>query len=158
MGIVKLPKMNEYEIKTAIEKENICRIAFIDKDFPYIAPFQYVFLNNTLYFHITDYGKKKKILAKNDRICLSIENFKQDLSDYYFISIRGKLEKVTDENEKQEIILKMVNEASKKYSANFLSAHGFERKEGWKTFSTEKSINIFKLIELKKRIGLQAIK
>jgi len=158
MGIIKLPKMNESEIKTAIEKENICRIAFIDKKFPYISPFQYVFLDNTLYFHITDYGKKKKILAKNNRICVSIENFNKDLSDYYFISIRGKLEKVNDKKEKETIILKMVSEASKKYSANFLSAHGFERKEGWKTFSIDKEINIFKLIELKKRIGLRAIK
>jgi len=158
MGLVKLPKMNESEIKAAVEKENICRIAFIDKKFPYIAPFQYVFFNNALYFHITDYGKKKKILAKNNRICVAIENFSKDLSDYYFISIRGKLEKVNDEKEKEAIVLKMVSEASKKYSANFLSAHGFEKKEGWKTFSIEKQINIFKLIELKRRIGLRAIK
>jgi len=82
MGIVKLPKMDEKEIREAIKSNNLCRIAFIEGNFPYISPFQYVFLNNALYFHFTDYGKKMQILKKNRNVCVSIERFEQDLSSY----------------------------------------------------------------------------
>ena len=59
MNIVKLPKMNDNEINKALKSQHICRIGFIDGDYPYISPFQYIYLNNYIYFHITDYGKKK---------------------------------------------------------------------------------------------------
>ena len=54
MSLIKLPKMDENEIKNALERESICRIAFIEDDFPYISPFQYVYMNGNLYFHFTD--------------------------------------------------------------------------------------------------------
>ncbi len=60
MGIVKLPKMAESEIKKPILDANSCRIAFIYGNFPYICPFQYVYLNDAFYFCFTDYGKKQK--------------------------------------------------------------------------------------------------
>jgi nitroimidazol reductase NimA-like FMN-containing flavoprotein (pyridoxamine 5'-phosphate oxidase superfamily) len=160
MALVKLPKMNEEEIKTAIEKDNICRIAFIDNDFPYISPFQYVFHKNTLYFHITDYGKKMKILEnkKRNNVCVAIEKFEPDLSYYYFIAIQGRLEKVEDEKQIADITEKMVGEARKKYSTNFLAAHGFDNKKGWEEFSLDKGVKIYKLKEMKRRIGLKGFK
>ena len=61
INIVKLPKMSDNDIKSALKSLNICRIGFIDGDYPYISPFQYIYLNNYMYFHLTDYGKKKQI-------------------------------------------------------------------------------------------------
>jgi nitroimidazol reductase NimA-like FMN-containing flavoprotein (pyridoxamine 5'-phosphate oxidase superfamily) len=55
---VKLPKMSEDEIEKLVEEQMLCRIAFKGDQHPYIAPFQYIRINGTLYFHFTDYGKR----------------------------------------------------------------------------------------------------
>ena len=108
MTVVKLPKMNEEEINRALNEKNLCRIAFIDGRYPYISPFQYVYINNQLYFHFTDYGKKKRILSENPNICVSIEHFEQDLSNYYFISIQGSLVLVQNDEEKAQVLNLMI--------------------------------------------------
>ncbi len=156
MKIIKLPEMTDMEINKALESQNICRIAFIDKDYPYISPFQYLYLNNILYFHFTDYGKKKEILEKNRNVCVSIEKFAQDLSEYFFISIQGKLNPVDDSQERKQIIKKMILDAKKKYSKNFLSAHGFEKNKGWDSFTDQNQL-IYKLDEIVYRVGLKSI-
>ncbi|MFX1376337.1 MAG: pyridoxamine 5'-phosphate oxidase family protein [Promethearchaeota archaeon] len=156
MKVVKLPKMSEKEIKEAINSQNLCRIAFIDENYPYIAPFQYIFIDNTLYFHFTDYGKKKEILSKNSNVCISIENFEPDLSRYYFISMQGKLELVKDNQLKNEVIIQMAKSARKKYSESFLSAHGFEKNKGWEAFTPEDQL-IYKFKLTGNSIGLKSI-
>ncbi|MFO7794614.1 MAG: pyridoxamine 5'-phosphate oxidase family protein [Promethearchaeati archaeon] len=155
MEPIKLPQMTEKEIKSVIKKNNICRIAFIDGVFPYIAPFQYVYANSTLYFHFTDYGKKKKILERNNNVCVSIEDLKPDLSTFYFITIQAELTEVSNEEEREKIKNTMVSEGKSKFSTNFLSAHGFEKNEEWEILKNEK-IRIFKLINFKKRLGLKS--
>jgi len=109
MKTIKLPKMSEEEIREAINSHNLCRIAFIDDDFPYISPFQYVCIDNTLYFHFTDYGKKRELLSKNPNVCVSIENFEPDLSSYYFISMQGILILTTENPFSRTSIKKVMN-------------------------------------------------
>lgn len=156
MVSVKLPKMNEDEIKSLLENKSLCRIAFIEDDYPYISPFQYVYFSNCLYFHFTDYGKKKNILLKNGKVCVSIEDFAPDLTSYKFISIQGDLKLIEDISEKTEIIKRMVSHAKKKYSTSFLSAHGFESEKGWDNFSVQGQL-IYKLEEVGSRIALKSI-
>jgi nitroimidazol reductase NimA-like FMN-containing flavoprotein (pyridoxamine 5'-phosphate oxidase superfamily) len=81
--IVKLPTMESREIKNLIQNQILCRIAFKGTEYPYIAPFQYVYIKGTLYFQFTDYGKKMKLLEKDNRICVEIEKFQPNLSEYY---------------------------------------------------------------------------
>jgi nitroimidazol reductase NimA-like FMN-containing flavoprotein (pyridoxamine 5'-phosphate oxidase superfamily) len=156
MNIIKLPEMSDSEINKALESQNICRIAFIDKDYPYISPFQYLYMNNIMYFHFTDYGKKKEILEKNRNVCVSIEKFTQDLSEYFFISIQGKLNLVEDSQERKQVIKKMILEAKNKYSKNFLSAHGFDKNKGWDSFTDQNQL-IYKLDDIVYRVGLKSI-
>ncbi|MFX0000657.1 MAG: pyridoxamine 5'-phosphate oxidase family protein [Candidatus Hodarchaeota archaeon] len=156
MTIIKLPKMKEKEIKEAINSHSLCRIAFIDDAYPYIAPFQYVCINDVLFFHFTDYGKKKKILSKNQNICISIEHFEPDLSSYYFISIQGKLELVTDNELKKEVMYQMANSAIHRYSKNFLSVHGFEKTQDWDVFTAKDQL-VYKFKQLGTPIGLKSI-
>jgi nitroimidazol reductase NimA-like FMN-containing flavoprotein (pyridoxamine 5'-phosphate oxidase superfamily) len=154
MTVVKLPKMDEKEIREALKNNNLCRIAFIEGNFPYISPFQYVYLKNTLYFHFTNYGKKMKILKKNRNVCVSIERFEKDLSSYYFISMQGKLQRIDNESLKSEIIKKMVEDARKNFSTNFLSAHGFDKNKGWDHSPFQNQI-FYKLDEVGKPIALR---
>ena len=156
MRIIKLPKMTEKEIKEAINAQDLCRIAFIDDKYPYISPFQYVLFEQNLYFHFTDYGKKKRILTKNPNVCVSIEKFEEDLSSYYFISMQGKLELVEDSSLKNKIINQMVKSARGKYSKNFLSVHGIEKSKGWEGFTTRNQL-IYKFKQVGNPIGLKSI-
>ena len=155
MTIVKLPKMNEEEIQEAIRNNYLCRIAFIEGEFPYISPFQYLYLNGTLFFHFTDYGKKKEILKKNCNVCVSIERFEDDLSSYYFISMQGNLKRVEDESLKREIGRKLVETARENFSTTFLRAHGFEKDKGWGNFTFEDQI-FYKLERIGEPIALKS--
>jgi nitroimidazol reductase NimA-like FMN-containing flavoprotein (pyridoxamine 5'-phosphate oxidase superfamily) len=148
--------MNEKEVKEAINSQDLCRIAFIDNKYPYISPFQYVLIDNILYFHFTDYGKKKEILSNNPNVCVSIEKFEPDLKSYYFISMQGKLELVEDNQIKKEVIYQMVESARSKFSKNFLSAHGFDGNQGWVIFTAEGQL-IYKFIQEGPTIALKSI-
>ena len=156
MDIVKLPEMSNKEIIEALKSKNICRIGFIDGDFPYISPFQYVYLNNSMYFHFTDYGKKKRILRKNSNVCVSIEQFSDDLSEYFFISMQGKLIILDDKEEKEMVLRKMIENAKENFSTNFLSAHGFNKKNGWDGFQIADQI-IYKFKQTSKTVALKSL-
>lgn len=155
MDVVKLPVMTENEIRKALEDNYLCRIAFIDGEYPYISPFQYVYLNDQIYFHFTNYGKKMEIIKRSKNVCVSIENFEPDLKKYYFISIQGELVSVNNVEEKKEILMKMGKEAEDKYSRNFLTAHGFDKGQGWDAFELQNQL-IFVLMQKKKAIGLKS--
>jgi len=148
--------MTDKEIDEAIREQKICRIGFIDEEFPYIAPFQYLYLDGVLYFHFTNYGKKKKILKKNNNVCVSVEKLAPDLKKYLFIAIQGKLKKVEDSSEIELVVKKLVQEAEGKFSESFLSAHGFNKEEGWKSFSPKDRI-IYKLDDVVNKIGLKSL-
>lgn len=155
MDVVKLPVMTEDEIKKALQNNHLCRIAFIDGEYPYISPFQYAYQNDQIYFHFTNYGKKMEIIEKSKNVCVSIENFEPDLQKYYFISMQGELAPVNNIEEKKSVLIKMAKEAKKKYSQNFLTAHGFDKEKGWDAFELQNQL-IFTLIQKKKAIGLKS--
>jgi len=145
--------MNNKEIKNVIKNQKICRIAFIDDEYPYIAPFQYLYYKEHFYFHFTDYGKKKQILSKNNNVCVSIEQLEPNLRSFHFISFQGKLIEVKDKEERNIVIKKLVEEAKKSFSEEFLAAHGFDKKKGWDGFQLEGQL-IYKLQDIHDIIGL----
>jgi nitroimidazol reductase NimA-like FMN-containing flavoprotein (pyridoxamine 5'-phosphate oxidase superfamily) len=156
MSLQKLPKMNNKEIEKLISEQRLCRIAFKGKEFPYIAPFQYVRINGTLYFHFTDYGKKISLLEKDNRVCVEIEKYSSDLSNYNFVILRGKLEEAKDPNERLKVIEKIVREGKENLSINFLVAHGVKKEEGWDSLIIKRKLLIVKLKDVKQIIGLKS--
>jgi nitroimidazol reductase NimA-like FMN-containing flavoprotein (pyridoxamine 5'-phosphate oxidase superfamily) len=90
---VEMPKMKENEIDELIREQFLCRIAFIGELKPYIAPFQYVVVNGSLYFHFTDYGKKMSFFKQETPVCVEIERYTPNLSEYgWRIMGKGKLQ------------------------------------------------------------------
>jgi nitroimidazol reductase NimA-like FMN-containing flavoprotein (pyridoxamine 5'-phosphate oxidase superfamily) len=156
LTLVKLPKMNAAEIDQLVEEQSLCRIAFKGPEYPYIAPFQYVCMNNTLYFHFTDYGRKMSLLEKDDRVCVEIECYTKDLSRYQFVVLSGKLTVVTDSRERAKVARKMGEEGERKLSRNFLAAHGLKPEQGWPSLSQQKSFVIVKLGQVTERLGLKS--
>ena len=139
-----------------IRRQRLCRIAFKGTTYPYMAPFQYVVLNRHLYFHFTDYGKKMKLLESDKRVCVEIEEYREDLSEYSFIILRGTLKIITDPQERAEAIRKISGEGEQKLSPNFLPAHGFKKEDGWASLSSEKPLIVIKLEDIAQEIGLKS--
>jgi len=154
--VVKLPKMEKSEIEKLLQEQMLCRIAFKGDKYPYMAPFQYVLMGGFLYFHFTNYGKKMKLLEKEKRVCVEIEDYKPDLSEYNFVVLRGELEVVRDPQERAKAIKKMGKEGKQKLSTNFLAAHGFKKEEGWSSFTPERPVVIVKLKQVIEEIGLKS--
>jgi nitroimidazol reductase NimA-like FMN-containing flavoprotein (pyridoxamine 5'-phosphate oxidase superfamily) len=156
MKIFKMPKMDKDEIEGLIREQRICRIAFRGEEYPYMAPFQYVFINGSLYFHFTNYGRKMKLLDKDRKVCVEIEKYQPDMSEYGFVTLRGTLKVVTDPRERAEVISRMVEEAKQKLSENFLAVHGFNKDDGWSVLRPEKPLVIVKLDEVNEKTGLRS--
>jgi nitroimidazol reductase NimA-like FMN-containing flavoprotein (pyridoxamine 5'-phosphate oxidase superfamily) len=148
--------MKKSEIERLIKEKFLCRIAFKGEEYPYIAPFQYVFTNGTLYFHFTAYGRKMKLIDKHKKVCVEIEQYNPDLSRYMFITLKGNLRIVTDPVEKVEAIKKMRDFGKKRLSRNFLAAHGLRADENWDSLAAEKPIVIVKLDPLVAESGLKS--
>lgn len=152
---IKLPIMNPDEIQELLQDQILCRIAFKGVEYPYIAPFQYISMNNILYFHFTDYGRKMKLLKRDNRVCVEIEKLKPDLSDFMFISLRGALKVVEDPEERTAVIRKMAEDGQHKLSPKFLAAHGLKKENGWASFTPEKPLVIVKFEPIEE-IGIKS--
>jgi hypothetical protein len=148
--------MKKSEIERLIKEQFLCRIAFRGEEYPYIAPFQYVFANGTLYFHFTDYGRKMKLIDKDRQVCVEIEQYNPDLSRYMFATLKGRLNIVTDPAERAEVIGKMREFGKKALSRNFLAAHGLKPDENWDSLTAEKPIVIVKIDPLVQKSGLKS--
>ena len=157
MVVFKLPKMTKQEMWKLIRRQRLCRIAFKGAKYPYIAPFQYVVLDGVLYFHFTNYGKKMKLIENDKRVCVEIEEYKEDLSEYSFIVLRGTLKVVSDQQERVGALKKLEEEGETKLSPNFLPAHGFNKEDGWSSLtSTETPLVVIKLENITQEIGLKS--
>jgi len=148
--------MEKFEVDQLLRQQTLCRIAFKGDKYPYMAPFQYVLIDGSLYFHFTDYGKKMRLLEKDRRVCVEIEKYRPDLSEYNFAVLRGKLEIVRDAQERARAIKQIAEEGKQKLSTNFLAAHGFKKEEGWSAFTPERPVVIVKLKEVTEEIGLKS--
>lgn len=154
--LIKLPRMEKQEIEELISEQLLCRIAFKGGKYPYMAPFQYVYMNGTLYFHFTDYGKKMGLLDRDNRVCVEIEKYLPDMSEYSFVVLRGKLNIVADPEERAEAIRRMAKKGKEKLSTNFLAAHGFKTEEGWSSLDPLKPMVIVKLESISEEIGIKS--
>jgi len=151
-----MPKMKENEIEQLVREQFLCRIAFKGEQQPYIAPFQYVVVNGILYFHFTDYGKKMSFFRQEAPVCVEIERYTPNLSEYQFVVLTGKLKLVKDSEERKTAIKKMAEVSKQKLSRNFLVAHGFSQSSDWDAFNADKPILIIKLDEVIEKAGLKS--
>jgi uncharacterized protein len=148
--------MSRKEIDDLIEKQFLCRIAFRGKDSIHIAPFQYVFMNKRLYFHFTDYGNKMVLFKEGFPVCVEIEKYSPDLSEYAFVILTGTLKPVAEEEERRKVIQTMAEIGSAKLSTNFLCAHGFESQNGWSAFNAAQPMLILRLEKVTSIKGLKS--
>ena len=144
---IKLPIMESEERKDfhLLLFNRLYRIAFKGGNYSYIAPFQQVYMNHTLYFHFTDDGRKMKLIQWDNRVCVEIQKLGQDLSAHIFVSLREKLEVVEDPKERSTAIQRITEDENQKISRTLLTAHSLNPENGESTFTPDKPFIIVKL-------------
>ncbi|MFC2129485.1 pyridoxamine 5'-phosphate oxidase family protein [Bacteroidota bacterium] len=61
-------------IEEILQESEICRLAMMDGDRPYILPFNYGYHDHCIYIHCAPKGKKIDLLQKNPEVCFEIEH------------------------------------------------------------------------------------
>ena len=61
------------EIESIIRKAQVCRVAFVDRNEPYIVPVCFGYEKGALYVHGALAGRKIDVLKKNNRVCFEMD-------------------------------------------------------------------------------------
>ena len=64
---------NPEELESILTSAQVCRLAMVDQDTPYIVPLHFGYRNNVLYFHCALKGRKLDIISRNPFVCFEVE-------------------------------------------------------------------------------------
>lgn len=151
----KIPPMDKKEYDGLIEDGYVSRIAF-KGEYPYIAPFLYVFDGRYIYFLSTKYGKKVELLGADPQVAVEIEFYTPDLSQFRFITLQGRIKAVKDEYEKKkvrEMFVKMIK--GRNLSSQILAALGHSPDEPVEKICQEERSYVWKLVDVKDIVALK---
>jgi nitroimidazol reductase NimA-like FMN-containing flavoprotein (pyridoxamine 5'-phosphate oxidase superfamily) len=156
MSMIKIPSMGKEEYDELINQNHIGRIAFKGENYPYIAPFMYVFDGKFLYFLSTNYGRKIEEFKRNPHVSVEIEKYADDMSNYKFITLHGRIVEVKEDSKKKEIkemFIKLIKD--KKLSNKALAALGYSPEESPQLILKEERTFVWKLIDVESIVALK---
>lgn len=99
------------EIEKILKESQICHIAMVDKEKPYIVPMNFGYENKTLFFHSALEGRKINLIKKNPNLCFEVDQVVQfkkaqlacDWSiEYKSVIGEGRAQLLYDPEEKRE--------------------------------------------------------
>lgn len=156
MEMIKLPRMKKEKIDQIIDENHLCRIAFSGGEIPYLAPFMYVFDGRFMYFLATRYGRKIEYVKKNSNVCVEVENYSDDFSEFAFATLCGRLIEVTDEDEEDRVrnmFMEMIT--LKKLSERVLSVFGYSPESSLEDLLSKDINLVWKLVDVKDIVALE---
>ncbi len=62
------------EIEEILKKSEVCRLAMVDGDTPYIVPLNFGYEDGAVYFHSAKEGKKIELMKQNPTVCFEVDN------------------------------------------------------------------------------------
>lgn len=155
VSLYKIPLMEKEEYDEVIKSNFMSRIAF-NGEYPYIAPFLYVFDEKYIYFLSTKYGKKIQRLQDNPKVAVEIEEYAPDLSEYKFVSLRGRIEEETDPHKKKEIRSKFAELIKdRELSKKIMAALGHDPDDPLACLVEMECSFVWKLVDVKEIIALK---
>ena len=155
MSIVKIPLMTKEEYDEFIAENFISRIAF-NGDYPYIAPFLYVFDGEHLYFLSTRYGRKIELLRRNPYVAVEIEHYSDDLSEYRFVTLQGQIVEEKDPSTKRRVKEMFADLIEKRgLSRNILRALGHSPEDPLNCLVEMDRSYVWKLVEVVDIVGIK---
>jgi nitroimidazol reductase NimA-like FMN-containing flavoprotein (pyridoxamine 5'-phosphate oxidase superfamily) len=61
------------EMEGIIQRAQVCRVGFSEKDIPYIVPMDFGYKDNQLFFHCATKGKKLDMIRQNNNVCFEMD-------------------------------------------------------------------------------------
>ncbi|MDC7221925.1 MAG: pyridoxamine 5'-phosphate oxidase family protein [Spirochaetales bacterium] len=112
------------EIEDIIKRCQVCRLAMIDGDEPYVVPLNFGYKDKTVYFHGALVGRKISVIEKNPSVCLEFDIAHKLITDedtackwsqnYESVIAWGKGEILVDPHEKREAFNIIMGQYSEK--------------------------------------------
>ncbi len=62
------------EIEEILNKSEVCRLAMVDGNIPYIIPLNFGYKEGVIYFHSAKEGKKIDLMQQNPNVCFEVDN------------------------------------------------------------------------------------
>jgi len=157
MSIVKIPSMKKEEYDKLISENHVSRIAFKGDDYPYIAPFMYVFdeKNKFIYFLSTNYGKKIGLFKNNPNVAVEIEKYNEDMSSYKFVTLQGRIIEVQEQKEVEKTKKQFVKMIQEKLSSKALAALGYSPEESPESLIKGERALVWKLVDIESIVALK---
>lgn len=156
MSMIKIPPMNKEEYNELIKQNFIGRIAFKGENYPYITPFMYIFDDGFLYFLSTRYGKKIGEIKRDPHVAVEIEKYSEDMSNYKFANLQGRIVEVEDERDKKkikEMFVKMIKDRNLSNKVRAVIGHSPD--EPIQLILEEDRTMLWKLVGLKQIVALK---
>ena len=152
----KLPLLNKNEYDNLINEQYLCRISYVGEKFPQIKLFLYVFDGRHIYILATKYGKKMKYLKDNPIVTVEIDDISEDLADYKFVTLSGRLERVMDKESCKKVREKFVDLIKEKtLSKNVMVALGHSNEDPIDAISEEERTYVFRLVDVEDISGFK---
>ena len=98
-------------IEAILSGAQICRVAMMDGERPYVLPFNYGYRDRCIYIHSAPEGKKIELLKRNNAVCFEVEDHAEVIpadkacawaTRYRSVVGYGTVEIVTAPEEKEE--------------------------------------------------------
>lgn len=123
-----------------------------EKSFPYTVPLNYVYLNDKIYFHCANVGRKLDIVRQNNKASFCVINQDTVIPEkfttaYSSVIVFGTIKEITAENDKQIILEEFI----RKFSADYF----IEGLEEIKTYIKRTCILELSIEEITGKEGLE---
>jgi uncharacterized protein len=156
LDILKIPSMKRKEYDAFIAGQYVSRIAF-KGDYPYVAPFLYVFNGKFIYFLSTKYGKKVELVKSDPQVAVEIENYSSDMSNYRFVTLQGRINEVDKRSEKLKVRQMFIEMLKKNnLSPNVLAALGHSPEDPLESLLEEEKTTVWKLVDVQEIVALKS--
>ena len=100
--MIEIQELNANAIRKILESADYGHLACSFNDQPYVVPIHFAYSEPVIYFFTTE-GKKTEILDRNPRVCLQLEEVK-DNSHWTSVIIYGEAERLTNDPLRSEAI------------------------------------------------------
>ncbi|GKU78323.1 pyridoxamine 5'-phosphate oxidase [Paenibacillus sp. L3-i20] len=127
---------DQFKIDTFLAEAQTGYLGLADGVQPYVVPLNYVWLNNSIYFHGAEEGRKIDIIGNNNEACFTISEAYGTIPDpipaktdtaYMSVMAFGYIEAVEGMDEATEAMQAMLNKYVPGYYASPLAKSHMER-------------------------------
>lgn len=102
-----LRELNNTQIEDLLNDQLIGRIGCHSAETMYVVPVNYVYDGTSIYCHSAK-GMKIDIMRENPEVCFEVDKIK-DITNWQSVIAWGKYEEITDLDEKQQVLQKLVD-------------------------------------------------